>query len=153
MAPVKNENAVTEITMKKIYSIILLGLTVSATAMANPAEWLTCTTSGDAISSLHLGVNNAGRPDIMQVLGLLTMPGDQTTSMNAEMKPTDFDAMNRKGEYEIIMRTGPSKDFGGAVSDAGLLTLHADSKTSGKFNGNLSMNGTVYSLSCVSTIE
>ena len=139
--------------MKKIYSVILLGLAISATAMANPSEWLTCTTPGDAISSLHLAVNNAGRPDIMQILGLLTMPNDQTTPMNMEMKPADFDAMTAKGNYEIVMRTGPSKDFGGAVSEAGLLTLHADSKSSGKFNGNLSMNGTVYSLSCVSTIE
>ena len=138
--------------MKKLALVLISSVLFSfSSAFANPSEWLTCKTTGDALVSFDLAQNNAGRPESMLVLGQLIYK-DATYTGSTEFKPSTFDKMSKTGIYSLTLKTADSKIAVGAVSDAIYVVLAKNSR-SGNFVGKVVAKGTVYSVKCMPSVQ
>jgi len=126
----------------------LLALVLSVSAHANPAEWLDCTTPGDALESVSLGINGASGTSKQILMTISDASGKTMAGLSSELSNDAFAAMQKQGTYQIIFSTTKSNAFGGATSDAILLSLV---ESSGTVTGYLAKEGTVYQLTCTNS--
>ncbi|MBS2025459.1 MAG: hypothetical protein JST92_23925 [Deltaproteobacteria bacterium] len=112
----------------------------AAVAKAEPAA-ISCTTVGDALGGLSIKVK--GRQIELTNNGM----DDSVTKTLADVTAADLAAFNGGKAVNLIFKSKKSGEFGGAVSNAGLLVLGP--KVSGKHTGSYYADrGTVYVLVC-----
>ncbi|RYZ99333.1 MAG: hypothetical protein EOP11_19605 [Proteobacteria bacterium] len=126
------------------FLVAALLLATAPMAHANPSELMTCTTGGDALDSMSLGVNSVSDKNDT-VLMVIDGMDESSTSFRADLPKGSLSKALKKGHLDITFRSEKSADFGGATSDAALLVL--DKKSAG-FSGKLAFSGTVFDISC-----
>jgi hypothetical protein len=114
------------------------------TAAAAPKPLLSCTTPGDALGGLQFTL----------VSGALTLVetgmDGKTSRTKLEQTPLDTNgaaaAIPAGKAFSAFFRIKRGTEFGGAISDAGIITIGA--KTNGKRAGYMARTGTIYILTC-----
>ena len=141
--------AYTKHIMKKI-TLLLVGLIFTISAHANPAEWLTCTTIGDALSSVEIALNEAGRPEAVGVLININELDDSTARYTSVVEAPDFDRMAKKSTYQFIMRSDDTFDYGGAEINAGLIQI--DMRNKANITSLMALKNSIYHMTCIRTV-
>lgn len=134
-------------------SLLLPILFAAIPALANPSEWLTCSTIGDASGPMFIGVN--GIPEetdtvLVRVESLADPEEDPGNSYTADVAKGTLDKLNSEGHLEILLRSAESAEFGGGISDAGLLNLR---QVDQKITATLAHRGLVLEMTCEDTIK
>ena len=127
-------------------------LLCAAAAVAGPTApaagakpLLSCTTPGDALGGLQFTL----------VAGALTLVESgmdgKTSKTKLEQTPLDTNsaaaAIPAGKAFSAFFRIKKGTEFGGAISDAGIITIGAKT-AAGKRAGYMARNGTIYILTC-----
>ncbi len=134
--------------MKNLF--LLAGLLFTVSAQANPAEWLDCTTPGDALSSVSIALNEAGRPEAVGVLMSINDMDDSSTRYTSVVPADEFDRMEKESKYLFVMRTGETNEFGGAEFPAGMIQI--DMSNPENITSLMAVQNAVYHMTCVKVV-
>ena len=131
---------------------LFLVIFASTSAFAVPGDWLTCTTPGDALEFVSIGVDASTLPNaITYTSSLGEVNGALKSFGTASLSPVLADAGLASGHYELIFTTRASAGFSGAVTKAALLTLNRNTAGPNTYSGTLAKEGAVFTLSCKPT--
>ena len=112
-----------------------------ATAVTTRPRVVTCGTMGDAFGGLSLSFATVNQAVIKET----TMAG-KTVIYRSQTSPEIWAAYNAGRDVSLVWWAANANMFGGAISNATILTLHTRVGTKSK--GFLSRGGTVFYLDC-----
>jgi hypothetical protein len=137
--------------MKSLLSLLIIlaiSFLSSTSVFANPSEWLSCNTSGDALSGVYLSLNEVDAKTT-QILAQVTMSSGDVKSYTTDITKTSFASMEKFGRYEFFLKGPSASSFGGAISNSGLLTMRVLTIKGEKvYKAKFAANSFVYILTC-----
>lgn len=135
------------------HSLLFSILFAAVPAAANPSEWLTCSTVGDASGPMYIGVNSIPETTdtvLVRVESLADPEEDPGNSYSADVPKGTLEQLAKEGHLEILLRSADSAEFGGGISDAGLLNLR---QVDNKVTATLAHRGLVLEMTCEDTVK